>query len=114
LRSQIVPQQGPFTAFKKLRDGIVAELEIPGLAGRLGGTFGRKCRASEALVIAFYNAPNERADVREAFSMHDRSFAYRVGEYVRPKEAFDADPLNECSSGIHFFLSYDEAAEFSL
>jgi len=112
-KQQIVPEAGPFTGFKKLRDNVVAQLEIAG--ERVGGVCGRKCRASEATVIGFFTTASEPIlDRIEAFSLHDEKFAYHIGDVVKPTSAFDPSMIEECGSGIHFFLSFAEAAEFLL
>ena len=38
---------------------------------------------------------------------------YEIGEYVYP-DSFDENPLNECSNGIHFFVSKEEAINYKL
>jgi hypothetical protein len=113
LRTQIVPQDGAFRAFKKLANGRVAVIEIPEGAARVGGAVGRKCRASAALVLGFLKSKHEPdTDVIAAASCHDSDFMYRVGEVVEPTNGFNSDPFVECAPGIHFFLSYEEAAEY--
>jgi Family of unknown function (DUF5758) len=112
-KQQIVPEVGPFTGFKKLADGIVAQLEIIG--SRVGGVSGRKCRTAEATVIAFFNADETPIlDRAEATSLYSAGFKYRLGETVKPVEEFNASMVEECGSGIHFFLSFSEAASFEL
>ena len=113
-RTQIVPQVGAFTVFKKLAGGVVARLLIPETAQRVGGLCGRKCRASGAVVVAFLTTDNTPHGATEAVSMHDERFVYRPGATVTPSNGFSADPFEECAPGIHFFLSFDEARDFSL
>jgi hypothetical protein len=116
--NQIVPQSGAFRAFKKVRSlsgDLVAVLEIPEHAERVGGIIGRKCRASEAVVLGFLTLGGKdqpAEEVVDARSQHDPVFRYATGETVTPKEAFNGSPLVECTSGIHFFLSYEEAAAY--
>lgn len=43
--------------------------------------------------------------------MHDMSFTYRVGETVEVED-FDHDRWNECTTGIHFFITRIEAVEY--
>jgi hypothetical protein len=47
-------------------------------------------------------------EYNEVNSDHDKNFLYRVGETVEVKD-FDDDRWNECSTGIHFFITRDEA-----
>jgi hypothetical protein len=111
---QIVPQTGAFTAYKQLAHGYVACLEIPADAQRVGGVTGRKCRASRARVLDILSQDNvsvEGADV-VCVSSYDMSFRYERGATVEPRSPFDPNPLVECASGIHFFLSYEEARDY--
>lgn len=80
------------------------KLLIPSDARRSNGT-GRKCRADRAHVLAIYGSGNEGV----AYSTHSATFAYRVGETVTPVEPFDEDRWNECASGIHFYVTREEA-----
>ena len=100
-RLSIVPELGEFTAFKKTVEGIVT-LRIPEHAQRSNAT-GRKCRASEALVIAL------PAGCTEAHSLYDSTFVYCVGRTVKPEAVFCDDRWQECASGIHFYLTRSEA-----
>ena len=100
----LVPEQGEFTAFKKLKGGAIAELLIPADAKRTSSLVGRKCRASKAIVIAIDNG-------KEGVSSHDRTFVYKVGETVSV-DNFDDDIRVECTTGIHFFITRREAEEY--
>jgi len=82
----------------------VAKLLIPAGAKRIGGMIGRKCRAEFATVL-------EGSGV----SLYDSSFEYRCGETVYPtaENPFNPDPLVECSGGIHFFLTPEEAKAYN-
>ena len=104
------PEKGSFTAFKKVRNDIVVELEIPADALRSSAS-SRKCRCSHAKVISFTNLDGSPADVDVAYSQHDSSFAYRVGETVKVDD-FDANRWNECAPGIHFFITRQEAVDY--
>jgi hypothetical protein len=96
----IIVPQGDLIVFKKLANQTICTLKIPAGAKRSNGS-GRKCRAEYAIVIA-----------GEGTSKYDGSFAYRIGATVRPTTPFDEDRWNECSSGIHFFLTEEEAKEY--
>ena len=69
--------------------------------------FGRKCRAEYAKVLEIFGA-------KEAFSSYDNSFTYKVGKTIKPTTTFDENYTNECSSGIHFFITKIEAEEYSI
>ena len=104
------PESGSFTAWKKARDGFIVKLEVTETAMR-SSAYGRKCRCSEARVLAIENIDGTTANVAEVHSNHDNDFVYRVGEIVRV-ESFDTDRRNECAPGIHFFITRQEAVDY--
>jgi len=65
----------------------------------------RKCRASKAKVLEISGG------ITEVSSKWDIHFIYKVGETVEVKD-FDENRWNECSTGIHFFLTRKEAEEY--
>jgi len=106
-QTRILPE-GEFIGWKKLRGSLIAKIRITESSKR-SHAFGRKCRCSEAVVVAIYDGDNE---VTEGFSMHDTSFKYVKGEIVNPKQPFSEDWQNECASGIHFFITRIEAENY--
>jgi hypothetical protein len=98
---QIVPEKGGFTAWKRVRGGV-CELYVPARAKRTSSLVGRKCRASHVKVVS---AP---ADGR---GIHDAAVVYRPGEIVRA-DSFDDDIRVECTHGIHFFITRQEAEDY--
>jgi hypothetical protein len=108
-RLSIVPETGQLNGWKKLRDGKIAELEIPHDAGRSNAT-GRKCRASHARVLRIVAPDGQPAD--EGASLHDPAFLYRVGETVKCHE-WEPDRWVECGGGIHFYLTIEEAKAYT-
>ncbi len=99
----VILPEGDLIVYKKLEEGV-SKLLIPADAKRSNAT-GRKCRAEYAKVLELPQ------DVTEGTSKHDSKFKYRVGEMVRP-DRFDPDWKNECTGGIHFFITRDEAEEY--
>jgi uncharacterized protein YjbI with pentapeptide repeats len=97
----VVAGQGALVGYKKTTTGIVT-LSIPVSAGRVNAYGSRKCRAEYAVVI---DAPDGSR------SLHDSDFTYTIGQTVRP-DSFDPDPRVECSHGIHFFITREEAEEY--
>jgi hypothetical protein len=83
---------------------VIVKLLIPEGARRTHGT-SRKCRAEFVDVLEVIGA-------EEAFSSFDHGFAYEEGRRVVP-DSWDDDPWNECSHGIHFFMTREEAEEYS-
>ena len=105
-----IPEEGSFTAWKKLRGKHIAKLLVPEHAKRSSAT-GRKSRVSEAIVLAIFTHNGEQVDGPIA-SMYDPSFTYTVGQTVVPTQPFDMDRWNECASGIHIFITKQEAIEY--
>lgn len=103
------PESGSFTAYKKAKDYVV-ELLIPKTAKRSSAT-SRKCRANKAKVVAIYNLDRTKSNITEVRSNHDYLFIYEIGKTVSVKN-FDDDRWNECSTGIHFFITFDEAKNY--
>ena len=103
------PEVGSFIAWKKAH-GLIVKLEVTESAKR-GSAFGRKCRCSEAKVLAIECVDGTKSDVIEINSDHDPSFFYRIGEIVRVED-FDDNRRNECAAGIHFFITRQEAVDY--
>ena len=100
----LVPDEGAFTGWKKLRDGVVAKLQIPAEAKRNSTPTGRKNRAEFVLVLELFGA-------QVGISMHDGKTEYRVGEIVKP-DSYNGDIRQECTNGIHFFITRAEAEAY--
>ena len=103
------PDFGMFIGYKKA-SGYIVELEIPEDAKRLSAT-SRKCRCDKAKVLRILHYNRTVADVTEVASSRDSSFIYKVGEMVSV-DNFDEDRWNECSTGIHFFINFQEAVNY--
>jgi hypothetical protein len=103
------PEEGSFIAFKKCRDKLIVKLEIPEDARRCSAA-SRKCRCDKAKVVSITDLDGNVVNT-EAYSEHDPSFVYRVGEMVSV-DNFDENRWNECAPGIHFFITRQEAAEY--
>ena len=130
----VCPSEGSFIAWKKCRfrpehwerdrktafdDGCrcIVKLMIPEHAQRSSGT-GRKCRASEAVVLQIQSLSGEILEDDhviydgEVTSIFDLDFLYRVGKTVRPRHGFMNYRWQECAPGIHFFLTREEAVNY--
>ena len=108
-----IPQEGALIVWKSLRPNIIAKLEVPADAKRTASVIGRKCRAEFVKVLAFYNKLDNLSELPAhtiGTSTHDRT-EYRIGETIRP-DKYDDNPLVECTSGIHFFITREEALEW--
>ena len=103
------PEEGSFIGFKKCEQYIV-KLRITENAKRCSAT-SRKCRCSEAEVLSITNMDGTTADITSISSNYDPDFIYKVGEIVSVSN-FDENRWNECSTGIHFFITREEAVEY--
>ena len=109
----VVPSDGTIIGWKRCLNGRIVKLRIPTKAKRSNAT-GRKCRAEFAKVLAIYEAGSAEplAKTELAYSQHDNTFTYKVGETVKPSAKFDPDRWNECAPGIHFFITREEAERY--
>ena len=99
----IILPEGDLIVYKKIVEGV-AKLKIPSDAKRSNAT-GRKCRAEYAKVIELPEG------VKVGHSKHDNNFEYKVGKIVRP-DKWDDNWADECSNGIHFFITKEEAENY--
>jgi hypothetical protein len=105
--TSIIPE-GDIIGWKKCREGIV-RLLIPAKAKRSNAT-GRKCRAEYAIDKAHFNLDGTKT--RKNFtSQHDADFVYQIGKTIR-SDKWDENRWEECSSGVHFFITRWEAENY--
>jgi uncharacterized protein YjbI with pentapeptide repeats len=104
-----IPQESDLTVYKKLSDNIVAKLLVPAEAKRTSTPIGRKCRAEFAKVLEIYCS--ESLKKQGVASDRHKATLYKEGEIVRPN-AYNDDIRVECTNGIHFFLTREEAEEY--
>jgi len=100
---QVLPEEGDVVGWKKCRDGVIVKLLIKSGTPRSSATT-RKCRAKEATVLEVFGS-----DV--AVSRHDKNTTYEVGKTV-VCDTWDEERWNECSGGIHFFITRKEAEDW--
>ena len=103
------PEEGEYIAWKKAH-GKIVKLKITESAKR-SSAVSRKCRASEALVLDIQSIDGME-HLESVASDRDSNFIYRVGEIVRVND-FDEDRWNECSTGIHHFITREEAVKYN-
>ena len=101
-QTRILPD-GDLIGWKKCKDGVIVKLAIPAAAKR-SHAFGRKCRAEFADVLEVIGASS-------GVSSHDNKTEYRVGCRVA-SDRFDENWQEECSGGIHFFITRIEAENY--
>ena len=101
-QTRILPD-GDLIGWKKCKGGVIVKLAIPAAAKR-SHAFGRKCRAEFADVLEVIGASS-------GVSSHDNKTEYRVGCRVA-SDRFDENWQEECSGGIHFFITRIEAENY--
>ena len=99
---QICPTEGSFVAWKTA-GGAILKLEIPKRAKRTSSLIGRKCRASMVKVLEVY-----ASEKKVLLGNHDGRTPYQKGRLTKA-DSFDSDIRVECTHGIHFFLTREEA-----
>lgn len=104
------PEEGSFIAFKKVDNVAIVKLLIPEDAKRSSATT-RKCRASKAKVLDIYSIDNKSIKLDSILNNNFSITEYKVGEMVYP-DSWDEDRWNECSHGIHFFITEQEAINY--
>jgi uncharacterized protein YjbI with pentapeptide repeats len=107
--TSILPS-GELIVYKAANSSIVT-LKIPAKARRVNYIGSRKCRAEFAKVMAIVSKL-DGSSLKFANGLHNQEFIYTVGKTVRP-DSYDPSPLNECSYGIHFFLTEEEAMRWN-
>ena len=125
----VCPKTGEFYGYKKAyfidwdmkeTKECIVKLLIPNDAKR-SSSFGRKCRCSKAKVVGVRTidgkdvlpktAERSTYDIKVR-SEYDINFTYTLGEWAVPEYDFDENRWNECASGIHFFMTKEEAIDY--
>ena len=104
----IITPAGALVVYKKCRHDkgeAIVTLRIPEEARRSNAS-GRKCRFEFADVV-------DTGGIEVAYSLRDGKTEYRVGQRVTC-DLWDENRWNECSGGIHAFLTREEAEAFEL
>jgi hypothetical protein len=103
----VCPEEGSFIAWKKGDRNTLIKLLIPSDAKRSSG-FSRHCRASHAYVMQILD--RNREPITEAYGYFRKNFKYTLGQIVYADD-WDEDRWEECSHGIHFFMTRKEAED---
>ena len=103
------PDSGSFIGWKAAQ-GYIVKLMIEKGAKRLSA-FGRKCRCSAATCLAIETIDGANTGLTEVASNYNSDFIYRIGETISVDD-FDENRTHECASGIHFFITRQEAVEY--
>ena len=99
------PKKGSFIGYKKA-DNKIVKLLITEDSKRSSATT-RRCRCSKAKVLNITSLDSKK-NFEKVASDYNSNFVYEVGKIIEI-ENFDENRWNECSTGIHFFITRDEA-----
>lgn len=105
----IVPECGSFIGWKRVGEHII-KLKILEDAKRSNAT-GRRCRCSAAEVLEIQNIDGTESGIDRVYNNNYCGANYVVGKIVTP-DRFDDDRWDECSNGIHFFITRQEAVDY--
>jgi len=111
----ICPEKGSFVGYKiglspRYLPCLIT-LKIPADAKRSNAYGRRKCRCDKAKVLDISEYGNGIRKITSAVSCYDHSFIYHVGAEVSVPN-FDENRWHECTSGIHFFMTMEEAIDY--
>ena len=106
---QLCPE-GNLIIYKKA-SGMIVQLELLKDVKRTSSLVGRKCRAESAIVKAIYNPDRTISKLKEVTGNYNSSVLYKVGETVLP-DKYNDDIRVECTNGIHFFITFEEARDY--
>jgi len=101
-QTRILPE-GDLIGWKKCQNNVIVKLLIPSKAKR-SHAFDRKCRAEFVQVLQVIGA-------KIGISSHDGVTQYLKGKKVKC-DRWDDNFQNECSGGIHFFITKIEAENY--
>ena len=93
----------PIVGYKKSNEGKIITLEIP-IGAKVFSINNNKRRTNKVKVI-------DMQGETELSSIRDNDFKYHVGDEIDIID-FDDNYNVECSTGVHFFLTREEAKKF--
>ncbi|NJI79331.1 pentapeptide repeat-containing protein [Clostridioides difficile] len=100
------PETGAFIGYKKCFNFRMVQLLIPSDAKRVSAT-SNACRCDKAKVLSITSIDGKES-FKSARAYADENFIYRVGETIIAEE-FNENRWKESTTGIHFFLTREEA-----
>jgi len=98
---KILPEEGSFVAWKKTTKGVIKIL-IPEDAKRVSNLVGRKCRTDKIIVLEGPGCGGTGPNYP--------GIAYNKGKVVTA--TLNEDIRVDCTEGIHFFLTKEEAEQW--
>lgn len=100
------PSEGAFLGYKKCYNLRIVQLLIPSDAKRSSATR-NSCRCDKVKVLSIKSVDCSQS-FDEATSYVDENFIYKVGKWVIA-ENFNENRWVESTTGIHFFMTREEA-----
>ena len=105
----ICPQEGAFIAWKKIKNKLL-KLRIPSKAKRTSSLVGRKCRAEYCTILGIYEYNGVKTNLKKIKGGY-KNEEYVVGQTFYP-DKYDPDIRVECTHGVHFFITREEAINY--
>lgn len=103
------PEEGAILGYKKCCNERLVQLLIPKDARRTSATM-NSCRCNKAKVLTIKSF-DYKESYAEAWALADENFVYRVGEWVKVED-FNEDRWQDSTTGIHFWLTREEAMKY--
>jgi len=109
-----IPQSGSLIVWGN-KSGVLVKMLVPDNALRTACLVNRKCRAEFVRVIKVYNDKGKTHSMNPVTGLRpvDRKTVYEEGKITYP-DKYCNDFKNDCSHGIHFFLTKKEAEEWKV
>ena len=104
----ILPE-GDIVGYKKI-NGCLIKMLIPEQAKRVNALSSRKCRAEFADILEITRI-STKEKVGYVCGGHDPKFIYTLNNRTFP-DSYNDSCLEECTNGIHFFITKIEAEEY--
>lgn len=123
---RMFPPEKNLTLYKKchmcagasmVAESVILQLAVPNSAQRVYSE-ANKLRVSEATVTGIFYVdgtpvPKSVYERQIIYSGFDAKYEYHMGAVQKPTLPFD-DNAGKCASGIHGFITFDEAVEYML
>ena len=121
---RMFPPEKNLTIYKKCNmcadpsmvyESVIVRLDVPNSAQRVYSE-ANKLRVSEATVTGIFYVdgtpvPKAVYESRTIYSAFDTKYEYHMGAVQKPTQPFDDTP-GKCASGIHGFVTFDEAVAY--
>ena len=111
----VAPKEGSFMAYKMANTKntkCILILEVKKNYKRVNCIGSRKCRGDKVFIVGVETLKGKKFNnPGKIYSSFDSEFLYKVGKVVKAERYNPSDRI-ECSDGIHFFITKQEAIEY--